>query len=356
MGAGRGRRVDLSERNRIVDLVVTASQNGCRIHIACKDLEIGKKTFERWRDDKSGDGRKGPITRPANKLTEDEKMAILSVVNSKQYYDLPATQIVPRLADEGKYLASESSIYRILKSEGLNAHRGNRKAPKNTRPEPKVATGPGQVWSWDITYLKSPVKGQFFYLYMIIDLFSRKIVGQKVYDSESMEHSSELVRTTCIREKINKNELVLHSDNGGPMKGATMLVTLTDLGVEPSLSRPRVSNDNPFSESLFSTMKGRPVYSGRPFESIEAAQLWVNAFVTWYNDEHRHSGIKFVTPSSRHAALDKALLEKRDQVYKAAKLKNPNRWSKETRDWNWIEKVSLNSLQNDKKEVTKKAA
>jgi len=184
--------------------------------------------------------------------------------------------------------------------------------------------------------------GIYFYLYLFMDIFSRKIVGWQVYAAESSELASEVMRDMCERENIAPDQMVLHSDNGSPMKGATMLATLQALGVVPSFSRPSVSNDNPYSESLFKTMKYCPDYPHKPFENILAARQWVDTFVRWYNDEHRHSAIGFVTPAQRHAGLDVALLGKRVDVYEAAKARNPERWSGATRNWQSVLVVHLN--------------
>jgi transposase InsO family protein len=205
-----------------------------------------------------------------------------------------------------------------------------------------VATGPCQVWSWDITYLKSPILGQFFYLYMIMDVWSRKIVASTVFLKESNDYSARLFLKACLRLGINPAGLVLHSDNGGPMKGATMLATLQRLGVVPSFSRPQVSDDNPYSEALFRTMKYRPGYPSRPFSSLAAAQTWVDGFVDWYNTEHLHSGIRFVTPDDRHFGRENAILANRREIYEKARQQNPNRWSKNIRNWEPVETVYLN--------------
>ena len=187
-----------------------------------------------------------------------------------------------------------------------------------------------------------------------MDVFSRKVValgqplGWQVYETESSDLASEVMRDLCKRENIAPDQMVLHSDNGSPMalghpvKGATMLATLQALGVMPSFSRPAVSNDNPFSESLFRTMKYRPTYPRRPFESLLAARQWVGTFVQWYNHEHRHSAIGFVTPDQRHRGLDSALLNQRVQVYEAAKARHPQRWSGATRNWQPVSIVHLN--------------
>lgn len=321
-------------------------KNGCREAIACTDLEIDVKTWKRWRKD-TKDQRRGPLTAPANKLTEEEVAEVIRVSTSKEYMDLPPCQIVPLLADKGVYLASETSFYKILRERNLLAHRGKSKAKTHHRPTPLVAGAPNQIYSWDITFMRSGIAGQFYYLYMFMDIFSRKIVGYKVHECESMNYSAELVEEICLREGILKEQLVLHSDNGGAMKGATMLVTLQRLGVVPSFSRPRVSDDNPYSESLFKTLKYCPEYPSRPFASLEEADAWVNKFVLWYNTVHLHSGIKYVTPASRHEGKDGEILEKRKEVYREAKMKNPNRWPRKIRNWERVEKVYLNHLQEN---------
>jgi len=331
----------------VLEIVNEAIYNGCRIAVASEELGINWKTLKRWRV-RTKDQRKGPKTEPANKLTPEERKEVLMIATSEKYMDLSPSQIVPTLADLGKYVASESTFYKILNEEKLLKHRGKSKAPSNNRPAPLVASEPNVIYSWDITYLKSPILGQFYYLYMFMDIYSRKIVGHEVHELESMEHSSALIDRICIMENIEKDQLVLHSDNGGAMKGATMLATLQRLGVVPSFSRPRVSDDNPYSESLFKTMKYCPEYPSKPFKSIEDARAWVDSFVNWYNTKHLHSGIKFVTPKDRHEGKDAAILRRREIVYETAKLKNPNRWSGETRNWNKIENVFLNHLQKEK--------
>ena len=303
------------------------------------------KTFKRWKSC-SVDKRKGPITEPANKLSEAERVEIIRIATSKEFMDLPPCQIVPKLVDRGVYIASEASFYRLLKEKQLLEHRGKTKRQIHNRPAPLVATGPNQIYSWDITYLKSLVRGQFFYLYMFMDIFSRKIVGWEVHLEESMFRSSSLIEKICKIEGIEKHQLLLHADNGGSMKGATMLATLQRLGIIPSFSRPRVSDDNPFSESLFKTVKYCPQYPSKPFGSIEQARRWVETFVAWYNNQHLHSGIKFVSPIDRHNGRDSEILNSRKLVYEKAKANNPNRWSSEIRNWDRVEKVKLNHLQD----------
>jgi transposase InsO family protein len=308
-------------------------------------LEISPRTIERWKASESGeDGRKGPRKRPANKLSEMERKRFLQVVNSPEYRDLSPKQIVPRLADKGKYMASESTVYRVLHEEDLMAHRERSRPPVHNRPKELLATGRNQVWSWDITYLPSAVRGRFFYLYMVMDVWSRKIVGWEVHGYESMDLSSRMISRICTEMGIDEKQLRLHADNGGPMKGATMLATLQNLGVVPSFSRPSVSNDNPFSEALFRTLKYCPEYPGKPFENIDAAYDWVFVFVPWYNTEHLHSGIRFVTPDDRHFGREEEILNRRKYVYEKARRKNPERWSGETRNWNPVNTVVLNPI------------
>lgn len=317
---------------------------GARQKPACEIMKISEKTLQNWkRNTGKEDMRKNNNKKPANKLTEIEKEELLSYANSPKYRDLSPTQIIPRLADEeGVYIASESSLYRILRNNNMLQHRGKTNIPVKIKPEELKATKPNQVWSWDITYLASSIKGKFYYLYLIMDVYSRMIVGFSIHDNESSDHASKLIRETAKKHNIDRGCLVLHSDNGGPMKGATMLATLQWLGIMPSFSRPAVSNDNPFSESLFHTLKYRPEYPSKPFESILAAKIWVSEFVKWYNNTHLHSKISFVTPASRHSGLDVDILENRKTIYNNARNLHPERWTGKIRNWDKKGEVILN--------------
>lgn len=344
MGGSRGRRVAEADKRASLALVTEANKDGCRLKVACLDLEIDFKSFLRW-NSSTKDKRQGPISEPKNKLSEEEREEIVKTATSKEFQDDSPWNIVAKLSDKGEYIASESSFYKVLKERKLLAHRGKSKPAEKRKPEALVANASNQIWSWDITYLKSLVKGQYFYLYLFLDIFSRKIVGFDIHDEEGMEHSSKLVEKICKNEQIEKDQLVLHADNGGSMKGATMLATLEKLGVAASFSRPRVSNDNPYSESLFKTLKYCHKYPDR-FESIENAKRWTMLFVDWYNNKHLHGGIKFVTPSQRHQGLDVEILSRRTEVYLKAKAKKPERWSNNRiRNWDREEKVYLNYLQ-----------
>lgn len=339
-----------------VSVIKEANRSGCRISRACEALGVSKRTFERWQKNMEGDRRRGPISPPANKFSPEEKRRIIETVASSEFCDKSPAQIVPLLADQGKYLGSESSFYRILRAEGMNRHRNRAKPATHKRPKELVATKPNQIYSWDITYLKSPVSGMFYYLYFFMDIYSRKIVGHAVHQEQSSTHAAQVIDKVCQRERIDKNQLILRSDNGGPMKGATMLATLQRLGVVPSFSRPTVSDDNPYSEALFRTAKYCPLYPSKPFQSLGEAETWVDKFVHWYNEEHLHSGIKFVTPGSRHRGEDVEILRKRDQVYQRAKSLRPDRWSRSSRNWTPPSEVCLNRLSKKTVSCNKVAA
>ena len=334
----------LSERQQVIALVGQAITAGARQDRACGAISLNARTLQRWqRDPFRGDQRPTRVQAPKSRLSALERQALLAVANSAEFGHLSPSQIVPRLADRGQYIASESSFYRVLKAHRQLQHRSAER-PRQQRNKPRAlcATAPNELFSWDITYLPTLVIGAYFYLYLFMDIFSRKIVGWQVYDTESSALASEVMRDICEREHIAPDQVVLHSDNGSPMKGATMLATLQSLGVMPSFSRPAVSNDNPYSESLFKTLKYRADYPRRAFENLFAARQWVGTFVRWYNHEHCHSAIRFVTPHERHAGQDTALLSKRVGVYEAAKAKHPQRWSGATRNWQPVQVVHLN--------------
>ncbi len=339
----------------MIGWVNEACAAGARQSKACEVLGLSSRTLQRWRENGQvkADGRGQPDSRSEshNKLSPSERQWILDIANSQEFAHLSPNQIVPMLADQGQYVASESTFYRVLREADQLAHRGKAKPPTRKRPAPLQANAPNQLWSWDITYLATTVRGVFFYLYLIMDVFSRKIIGWEVYKTESADQASNLFRKTYLREGIAGEDLVLHSDNGSPMKGATMLATLQRLGVMPSFSRPSVSDDNPYSEALFKTLKYHPGFPDKPFDSLDEARAWVAGFQHWYNEVHRHSALKFVTPGQRHRGEDIAILEQRRLLYEAAKDRLPGRWSVKTRNWTPIETVFLNPGKPAKKEV-----
>jgi putative transposase len=348
--------MSVEQKSQIIEGVQQACSDGARQRLACDIVGISPKALQRWvKADSLIDKRQTVVKYPKNKLSELEQARVIAVANSEEFADSPPSQIVPKLADKGIYIASESTIYRTLKAHDQLTKRTSTRTYNHPKPTPFVATEPNQIYCWDITYLPSQVKGRFFYLYMVMDIFSRKIVGWQAHDNESSALASDLMVDICQRENIDKDQVVLHSDNGSPMKGATMLATLQQLGVMPSFSRPSVSNDNPYSESLFRTFKYRPSYPENKFKTLADARLWIEEFVNWYNYSHCHSGIQFVTPAQRHENKDTDILAKRHQVYQIAKAKNPERWSVNTRNWEPITEVALNPNKAEKKESTKAA-
>lgn len=321
-------------------LVEEAVAAGARLSKACEVVGLPARTLQRWVH-RPVDGRKGPRHSPANKLTQRERDRVIEIATSSEFRDMSPKQIVPLLADRGTYVASESTFYRFLHDAKLQ-HSRSRTRPPAKRPREHAADGPWQVASWDITYLRSHIRGQFFYLYLVVDVWSRKIIGWAVHEAESSELAAALVERVRLTAESDLDGWVLHSDNGGPMKGATMLATLQRLGVVPSFSRPRVSDDNPFAESLFRTLKYRPEYPVAGFAALEDARCWVAQFVHWYNHEHQHSAIGFVTPADRHAGADVEILDGRRCVYERARRRNPQRWSRNTRSWPRPAIVTLN--------------
>jgi transposase InsO family protein len=307
-------------------------------------LGLSVRTIERWLQRPDGDDRRcGPRRRPPNALTDAEEARVLAVLANPQYIGLSPKQLVPQLADVGVYLASESTIYRLQRRRGLRPRpRSTRRTHVTRACTMHRATGPNQVWSWDITYLPTTVRGRFLYLYLVMDVWSRRTVGWQVHERESSDHAASLIQRICDENGVDPRGLVLHSDNGTPMRGSTMVNTLQWLGVVPSFSRPHVSNDNPYSESLFRTLKHTPAYPQLPFTSLPAARSWVARFVGWYNGEHRHSALRYVTPDQRHFGPEAGILARRHAVYQRARDKKPGRWSRATRNWTPVGVVVLN--------------
>lgn len=348
MGQQRGRLTPLLERHKIIKLINSAVLSGARKAIACRTLGISVRTIQRWYHEKSRhvfeDARPNASRpTPANKLSIGERALILETCNLSEFASYPPGYIVPTLADNGRYIGSESTFYRVLKEAGQIAERTTAKLrQKNNKPTVQIATKPNQVWTWDISYLATQTRGQHYYLYMIVDIFSRKIVGAEVYGQELGELAATVLQRAVWGEKCVKQGTTLHSDNGAPMRSFTMQAKMRDLGVASSYSRPRVSNDNPYSESLFRTTKYHHSWPKDGFRNIEEAREWVSNFTYWYNSVHKHSGIKYVTPEQRHNGLDKELLAKRTGTYLKAQQENPSRWRNNIRNWDYITEVSLN--------------
>lgn len=350
----------LEDRIVLARNIREAHRAGARLHLACQEAGIDVRTYQRWKGCHGltlGDKRPTAYRpRPAHALSAQERAHLLAVANEPRFADLPPARIVPALADEGVYLASESTFYRVLRAAGQNAHRGRSKAPRPARaPSTHVATAPGQLWAWDMTFIPTQIAGRWFYLYLIIDLFSRKIIGAEVHETDDASHAAQLARRTALKERIanHTHKPVLHGDNGSTFKATTVLAMLHWLGIKPSYSRPRVSDDNAHVEALFRTAKYRPEFPVQGFATLDDARQWMHAFVHWYNHEHRHSGIRYVTPAQRHSGTDQVILNQRHALYQQALKHHPRRWSGKTRNWAWQDSVTLNP---ERKEIVAAAS
>ena len=351
--------IPLNDRQILAQNIRQAQAAGACLHAAWALAGIDSRTLQRWGRDSGlmqGDRRPQAMRKtPLHALSAAERERLLDVANEPRFAEMPPARIVPKLADEGVYIASESTFSRVLRSAGQTHHRGRAKTPRPTRPPTThIATAPGQVWCWDMTYLPAEVTGRWFYLYLILDLYSRKIVGYTVANTDDADHAAHLARRTALAEGIHglRDKPVLHGDNGATLKATTVLAMLHWLGVKPSYSRPRVSDDNAFVESLFRTAKYRPEFPERGFADLESARTWAATFVHWYNHDHAHSGIRYVSPAQRHAGEDIAILAARHALYQEAKARHPRRWSGPTRNWSPIAAVTL----NPERETTIKAA
>jgi len=346
--------IGLGDRQALAQHIHSAHTAGARLKLACEIAGIDVRTLQRWKASDGlvdGDGRPNTVRPvPGHALSVAERAQVLAVANEPRFASVPPARIVPMLADEGIYLASESTFSRVLRARGQSAHRGRAKAPKAIRPPTThIATSVREVWCWDMTYLPAQVMGRWFYLYLILDLYSRKIVGWEVHETDHADHAAHLVRRTALAEGIAamSTKPVLHGDNGSTLKATTVLAMLNWLGVKPSYSRPRVSDDNAYAESLFRTAKYRPEFPSRGFADLDEARAWGANFVRWYNFDHRHSGIRYVSPAQRHAGEDHAILAARHALYTKARERNPARWSGNTRNWSPVGAVTLNPERDD---------
>lgn len=274
----------------------------------------------------------------------------MDACHSHEFSSLPPAQIVPRLADRGTYLASESTFYRILRDHSENIRRSRTKPPKKKEIASHEVNGPNQVWVTDISWLPGPVKGLFYYLYFVMDLYSRKIVGYEVYQEEQSLHLGDVVKRAVLG--VAGTPRILHSDNGSPMKGIHLLELCYSLGIVNTYSRPRVSNDNAHIEAVFKTVKYCPAYPYGGFGGLKEAREWIYSFVEGYNHFHRHSAIKYVTPDEKHAGLDIAILANRRRLYEQARKANPERWIRGvTRDWEPVSTTTMNKGRTGKRKV-----
>ena len=337
------------DRGAIVALLEEGISRGVSAKAIADLFGLATRTLRRWglmiqAQGFSRDQRKGASRHVMHRFSEEERRQVLSTVNDPRFADLTPNQIVAILSEEGAYVGSESTIYRIMRQEGLLHHRGRSRPPREPREPPMLeATGIHQVLAWDITLLPGPVKGQFFYLYMVLDVWSRRILGVEVHERESGELAKHFFDRVCRDEGISSgSSTILHADNGAPMRSYTLAAKLAELGIEMSFSRPRVSNDNAYAESLFRTLKYHQSYPHRRFRDLLSVRGWVDGFVEWYNAEHRHSGIKYVTPNQRHYGEADSICSIRQQTYEQARQQHPRRWARSTRDWSQPKVVRVN--------------
>ena len=291
----------------------------------CRALGLARTTLYRaWRRERFPVEPK-PRPKPARALGEDERQAVLEVLHEARFVDQPPAQVYATLLDEERYLCSERTMYRILEAKGEVRERRNQlEHPSYAKPE-LLATRPNEVWSWDITKLKGPVKWTYFYLYVILDIFSRYAAGWMVATLESAALAKRLIEETCLKQEIVAEQLTLHADRGPSMKSKCVAMLLSDLGVTKTHSRPHVSNDNPFSESQFKTLKYRPEFPDR-FGSIEDARAFCVDFFHWYNTEHHHSALGWLTPEDVHYGRGERLVEVRQHVLDIAYTQHPERF------------------------------
>jgi len=290
----------------------------------CDGLDIPRSSY--YRLSKAQEGAEKVRKESPRKLSKYEEDKVLSVLNSDRFCDMAPGEIYATLLDEATYYCSERTMYRILSRNNQNHQRRQREAFNYQRPE-LLTTGVNQLWSWDITKLKGPKKWTYYYLYKIMDVYSRYVVGWMVAYKESAELAKVLISETCHKQSISRDQLTLHADRGSSMKSNTVGQLLADLGVTKTHSRPHVSNDNPYSESAFKTLKYRPDFPER-FGSIEDARSFCRDFFNWYNKDHRHSGIALLTPEMVHYGQVNEVVTKRDMVLESVYKKHPERFVK----------------------------
>ena len=311
------------ERAEILDYVAEAMRSGVSERGVCRLMGTPPKTLQNWRREGLKDRRKGSARYVAHRLSAEEEQRFYEAANTTEFRDRTPEQIVATLAGRGIYLGSTSTLYRILRKRGALQHRQESKKPAATTRQHVEVTGPNQVWSWDITWLRTTVHGLFFYAYTIIDLYDRSIVGWSIETNESDEHARHLFERV-IRD-LGVVPEIIHADNGNPMRGMTLAAFLDSLQIRRSYSRPRCSNDNAYIESWHKTLKytvGYPSF----FESLERARSWYADFINWYNNDHQHSALGYVTPMERRSGEATAIHARRNETLQDAFVKNPLRW------------------------------
>jgi putative transposase len=289
---------------------------------ACEVLNVPRSQLYRERQPKR-EGQTHPT--PAHALSTMEKARVREILNSERFMDQAPRQVYASLLDDGTYLCHWRTMYRILSEhDEVRERRLIRRHPVYKKPE-LLATAPNQVWSWDITWMRGARKLEKYPLYTVLDIYSRYVVGWMIAPVESSELAKQLIAETARKQAIQPEQLTLHADNGSPMKGKLLSQLLVDLGISKSHNRPHTSNDNPFSEAQFKTMKYRPDYPDR-FADIDEARKWVRGFFDWYNHQHYHSGLNLMTPISVHYGDAKAVQQQRQQVMTSIYQAHPERF------------------------------
>lgn len=289
---------------------------------ACQVLGVPRSSLYWARQPKAA---AKPRPKPSRALSDQERADVRAVLNSERFQDSPPRQVYATLLDEQTYLCHWRTMYRILNEHNeVHERRNQLQHPRSAKPE-LVATGPNQLWSWDITKLRGPVKWHYYYLYVILDVFSRYVVGWLLAEQESAKLAETLIAESCAKQQIARDELTLHADRGGPMKAKTVGQLLIDLGITQSHSRPHVPDDNPYSEAQFKTLKYHSDFPGR-FGSFQAALSWARRFFPWYNHQFYHSSLSLLTPASVHYGQAGIILDQRQQVLQAAYEAHPERF------------------------------
>lgn len=320
--------------NVMLDVNVETFAERVGVARACAAFGVNARTWRHRRQAAAGRARPRPQREPKPRrthpaaLSEGEKDCIVAELCSERFWDLAPAQVYTTLLDEGTYLCSERQMYRVLAERGLvRERRRGGHARHGFYGIPRLeADGPNQCWTWDITKLAGPTRGVRYFLYTILDIFSRKVVGWTIAERESEQIARRLITETCRKEGVDRDRLTIHADRGGPMIAGTVAELLNDLGVTKSHSRPRVSNDNPFIEAHFKTLKYRPDYPER-FASIAAARAWCRQFFRWYNEVHYHSGIGYLRPADLHAGNHTAIVAHRQAALDAAYAAHPQRFT-----------------------------
>jgi putative transposase len=292
---------------------------------ACNALSIPRAGFYRWKNRNDKPDKVNIRPAPPLALSGEEDKRVMEILHSDRFVDMAPAEIHATLLDEGEYLCSPRTMYRKLeKHDEVRERRNQLRHPVYSKPE-LIAKAPNQVWSWDITKLKGPVKWTYFHLYVIMDIFSRYVVGWMIASQELSYLAKELIKQTCEKQGVQRDQLIIHSDRGTSMTSKTVALLMTDLGVTKSLSRPHVSNDNPFSEAQFKTLKYRPEFPKR-FGCIGDARIFSQGLFSWYNNVHYHSGIGFLSPVDVHYGRSEQIIKERQAVLAAAYEKHPERF------------------------------